>query len=66
MSTCNISDQKRGLVSRVCKASDRRKYPIKALHQLGLKPPALLMTLGSSLCSGLDHGLSIRSTVSPG
>ena len=66
MSTCNISDQKRGLISSVYKASDRRKCPTKALHQLGLKPPALLVTPGSSLCSGLDHGLSIRSTGSPG
>ena len=66
LSICNISDQKRRLLSPVYKASDRRKCPIKALHKLGLKPPALLVNPGSSLCSGLDHGLSIRSTCSPG
>lgn len=66
MSICNISDQKRGLISSVYKASERRKCPIKALHKLVLKLPAPLVNLGSSLCSGLDHGLSIRPTGSPG
>lgn len=66
LSICNISDQKRGLISSVYKASERRKCPIKALHKLVLKLPALLVNLGSSLCSGLDHGLSIRPTGPPG